>query len=185
MKTKSGVLGILFVFAVLWASESMAQGKTYSKELVKKEMSLTYFSSIEVTGLAQVYLNEGTETQARLEVSGMPIEEVGVVVEKETLKISTPGDYSGESVKIYITYKKIGKLLVTDAAEIFSNGPIKTAKLEISCLDAGNAVLELDVDLVEIRMKESADLTLTGYAKKQKILSISKNGTFDNTGLRL
>ncbi|MDQ3534410.1 MAG: DUF2807 domain-containing protein [Bacteroidota bacterium] len=113
------------------------------------------------------------------------MDEVSVVVEKGTLKISTPGNYSGESVKIYITYQEVNKLLVTDAAEIFSNGPIEAPKLEISSLDAGNAVLEINVGLVKIWMRESADLTLTGYASQQKILSKSRNGTFDNSGLQL
>ncbi len=185
MKARKGVFGVVFIFTILWASESIAQGNIYTKELVKKEMKLNNFSAIEVSGLAQIYLSEGTETNARLEVSGVPINDVKVIVEEGTLHISTRGDYNGESIKIYITYIKIEKLLVTDSAEIFSNGPIKTNSLEISSLDAGKAVLDIDVNLVKILMKDSADLTLTGYAKNQKISSRSKNGKFDNSGLQL
>jgi len=177
------VITVLLVFSIGLGTQLRAQGKTYSKKSVKKEIMLPDFDKIEVYGLAQVYLSEGSKPYARLEVSGMPMDEVIVKVENRTLKISTPGNYSGESVKIYITYKEVNKLLVTDAAEIFSETPIRTSTLEISALDAGNAVLEINVNLVKIRMADSADLTLTGHAKKQKILSNSKSGTFTNSGL--
>ena len=141
MKTKKPLFGALIIFIIFFATDAVAQGKEYSKELVKKEMELTDFKAIEVSGLAQVYIGKGTEVKARLEVSGMPMNEVSVVVEKEILKINTPANYNGESVKIHITYQEVTKLLVTDAAEIFTDGPIETSKLEISAFDAGNAVL--------------------------------------------
>lgn len=185
MKSNRGVLGILFLVIFGSNTQLVAQAKTYSEETVKKEVALSNFNCIEVSGLAQAYIREGVKPHASLEVSGMPINEVIVKIENETLKVGTPLNYNGESVKIYITYKELNKLLVTDAAEILNDAPIRTSTLEITTLDAGNAVLKIKVDLIKIRMDDSADLTLIGQAKKQKILSNSKNGTFKNSGLQI
>jgi hypothetical protein len=50
-----------------------------------------------------------------------------------TLKISTLGNYSGESVKIYLGYIEIKKLFVSDAAEIFSETPISVLTKYVLC----------------------------------------------------
>jgi len=185
MKTKRIVAGTLILFSMLWSLQSVAQQKTFSKKQVTKQIDLSDFTSIEVYGLAQVYLQKGLSPKADLEVSGMPMSKVSVVVENEILKISTPGNYNGESVKIYITYQEVNKLSVSDATEIYSKGPIETSKLEINSLDASKAVLEIDVVHVKIQMKDNANLILTGTTKEQSILSKSTSGTFDNSGLEV
>ncbi len=183
MKAIKSISIISLVVIIIYSNGVFAQSKTYSKELVKKEMELTTFHSIEVSGLAQVYIKQGLHPYAVIKVSGMPVDKVKVKVEGDVLMISTPGNYSGESVKIHIVYTEVDSLLVMDAAEVFSEGAIKTSTLEVTVLDAGNAKLEVDVSLLKVQMSDSADLTLSGYAKKQKILSKSKKGTLTNLGL--
>ncbi len=183
MKISRHANSTFLLFALILTLGMYAQETTISKVPVNKEMKLPTFHAIEVSGLAQVYIKQGAEPNVVLEVAGMPIEEVKCKVENGVLSISTPINYSGESVKIYVAYDQVNAIVVKDAAELFSENTIRTATLQITVQDRSNAVLELDVNQLDLWMKDSADLRLSGTARKQNIFSRNENGTFTNRSL--
>jgi hypothetical protein len=121
------------------------------------------------------------------------------------LTISTIGNHSGETVKVYVTYAKLSSVRVRGSAEVYSEGiaeadlftvsthgagdikflQVKARRLDISINNAGNARLEVEVDLLAIEMHGAGDLEISGQAERQSVRSFGSRGTLDNGSLQL
>lgn len=160
-------------------------GQQHTPGLQKEERLLADFHALEVSGLAVVYYTQGPARPARLEVSGMPIEDIGMEVEEGVLSITTPGNVSGEKIAIYISSPSLERIAVGGSAELYSKEAIRADKLEIEVNDAGAAWLRVAVDQLNIRMKGAGDLTLSGEAGHQRLRSFASRGTLDNSKLKI
>lgn len=161
------------------------------------------FTSLEVSGLAEVIITQASKQKLIIKVSGMPITDVVTKVENETLMITTKGFHRGESVQVFVNYNQLNSISTSGSAELTStntlntqqmlvttngagdikNLPIKADKLTVSINGAGNANLDVDVDSVVIEMNGAGDLTIQGVAKQQHITSNSSRGTLSNADL--
>lgn len=165
------------------SSISCAQSRAIG--LQKETRTLAEFHALEVSGLAVVYFTQGPTEAARLEVSGMPVEDISMVVEEGVLSITSPGNVSGEEITIYISSPSLERIAVGGSAELYSREAIKADKLEIVVDDAGAAWLNVAVGQLDIRMKGAGDLTLSGEAGDQRIRSFASRGTLDNSKLKI
>lgn len=185
MKLVKRMISVLVIGAFLLIGSVFGQEKNVLEEQ-KKEMNLADFSAIKISGLAKVHIEKGEKTKASLTVSGVDISEIAVQVNSEgTLVINTPGNISGESIEVNVTYKDLKFIAVDGAAELFCKGTIETSSLSVTLEEVSNAVLDVNVDNLDIKMKDNADLTIKGTARVQKIHSEGKNGTLTNDELKI
>lgn len=178
-------INCMVVIFFLFGGKLLGQETKSNQKMMEKEITLSEFSSLKVSGLAKVYLIQGKENKAHLKVSGMPIDEVKLTVVQNELKISTPKDYSGEDVNVYLTYSQLNAISLNDAVELYSKGPLVVTSLHVSLKNMSKAEIEVYVDTLELSMKDNTDLTITGKAKKQKINSYSEKGTLINSELEI
>ena len=150
-----------------------------------QERELTTFERIEVGGLVNVVIEKGDTTKASITASGIQMKDIMTKVEGDTLLVTTKGNHRGESIIINVTYQQLVAVKTTGAATIRSDGAIKSENLEVIITGNGDAMLELDVGNVSVNLSGGGNLTLTGKAHKQHIVSNRSHGSLDNGSLEL
>ena len=161
------------------------------------------FSSLDISGLAEVFITQADSQDIVVKVSGMPITDVITRVEESTLFITTKGFHRGESVEVYVTYVQLEKISISGTAELTGEnrlnadsllittgaaGDIKSLEiaaesLSISINGAGNADLDVEVTSIDIVMSGAGDLSVQGSAEIQKVRSNNSHGTLNNSDL--
>ena len=161
------------------------------------------FRSLDISGLAEVFITQADAQNIVVKVSGMPITDVITRVEDNTLFITTKGFHRGESVEVYVTYVHLENIAISGSAELTGTntlnadslllttaaaGDIKSLQiaaesLSVSINGAGNADLNIEVENIDIVMNGAGDLSVEGSAKVQKIRSNNSRGTLNNSNL--
>lgn len=126
------------------------------------------FHTLQISGLAVVYLSEGPTTNAKVSVSGMPIEDLITKEDNGVLTITTDGNYSGEKIRVEISATNLKKIVVAGTAELRTETVIKAEDLEIVTADVGAAWMEVDVKDLSIFMM-GGDLSISGYAMSKEV----------------
>jgi len=189
-------LALLAVLALLQTSCSVFASQTEEREVAQ-------FKSIDISGLAEVFITNAKTQGIVVKVSGMPISDVITRVDEGTLVVSTNGYHSGESVKIYVNYVQLNSIHISGSAEVTGTNTlvadelllttgdsgdiksldIKSHHLTVSINDSGNADLNVDVVTLDVLMNEAGDLSIRGKAKTQNIRSNGSRGTLNNANL--
>jgi hypothetical protein len=189
-------LALLAVLALLQTSCSVFASHTEEREVSK-------FKSIDISGLAEVFITNAKTEGVVVKVSGMPISDVITRVDEGTLIVSTNGYHSGESVKVYVNYVQLNSIHITGSAEVTGTNTlvadelllttgdsgdinsldIKAHHLTVRINDSGNADLNVDVVTLDVLMNDAGDLSIRGKAKTQNIRSNGSRGTLNNANL--
>ncbi|MDW3191662.1 MAG: head GIN domain-containing protein [Cytophagales bacterium] len=144
---------------------------------------LKSFSSISVGEAIDVEVKAGNEEKAIVEVDGTSPDNVLTEVFGSRLKIRMrQGNWRNVSVRVYVTYKELEEIDVSSAADLSSDGPIKSESLEIEVSSAGDVEVEVDVEELEVRVSSAGDLTIEGKAIKQYV-RVSSSGDYDGYDL--
>lgn len=176
---------MLFAIQLLFtmmATSVFAQVKN-GNVVIKEERNLKGFHTVNVSGLAKVYLTQATNEGARIEVSGMPVDDLVIAVQDSILRVETRGTHNGEIVKVFVNYRSLKSIHVGDAAELHSVNTVVADNLSIAVQDAGDADLAVNVTNLEVALKESRNLKVTGKAKHQVVHSVGEQGHLDDSGL--
>lgn len=189
-------LALLAVLALQQTSCSVFASHTEEREV-------SQFKSIDISGLAEVFITNAKTQGIVVKVSGMPISDVITRVDEDTLVVSTNGSHSGESVKVYVNYVQLNSIHITGSAEVtgtntlvaddlllttgdsgdIKNLDIKADHLTVRINDSGNADLNVDVFTLDALMNDAGDLSIQGKAKTQNIRSNRSRGTLNNANL--
>lgn len=124
------------------------------------------FRGIKASEGIDVYLKKGSKEELRVEASGTKLSNVITEVSGDYLKIHMrEGVYRDRTVKVYVTYVSIDKLSASSAANIFHEGVLKTANLELGVSSAGNIEVQVDCSSVEARASSAGEIEVEGRAK--------------------
>lgn len=149
----------------------------------KDTRKLKSFSSISVGEAIDVEVKAGTEEKAIVEVDGTSPNNVLTEVFGDRLKIRMrQGNWRNISVRVYVTYIELEEIDVSSAADLTSDGPIKSDQLEIEVSSAGDVDVEVEVDELEVRVSSAGDLTIEGTAREQYV-KVSSSGDYDGYDL--
>jgi hypothetical protein len=160
--------------------------KLYSQSTVLREVrTVTKFDALVVSGLPEVYISEGQSDNVEMEVSGMPVDDVIISSADGVLTIKTRGEHNGESVKVYVTCSALRSIEVSGAAKLFSKNIIKSKNLNVYVRDAGEVVIDVDVNAVTVDLKDAGDLKISGTAHSRKVVGVGDNGTLNDNGLEV
>lgn len=139
------------------------------------------FEAIKVSGIAVVHYTQGTKTNIKVTVAGMPRKDVITKVENGVLIVTTRGNHSGETIDVQVTAPAVKTIEVDDAAEFYSKKIIKAEALKIAVHGSGAAEVKLDVENLSVYMN-GGDLRLAGKVNKQKVTRSqrSEHGELDD-----
>ena len=155
--------------------------------LMSEEREIGLFDKLRVSGLAVVYLRQGSPKPLRVEASGIPLDDIITEINGGVLNITTKGtNLSEESIAIYVTNTGLSSIEVEGAAEVFSQGLYKADILKLVSKGSGAIEMAVDVDRLHLQM-DGGDIHLEGRADMEKVdfLPESDRGTLDQSGLNV
>lgn len=144
--------------------------------------SIGSFSGIKTGEAIDVYLKKGDKESVKVEVSKDALNMVITEVVGSYLKIHRKDNDSffgsNMDVKVYVTYVSIDRIYASSAANVFSDGPIKSDNLEIHASSAADIEISVDAKTVTVHASSAADVILEGTAKSIKA-DASSSGEVD------
>ncbi len=141
--------------------------------------SVGSFSGVKAGEAIDVYLKKGDKESVRVEVTGTDASNVLTEVAGGYLRIHMrDGSYRNKNVKVYVTYVSLTKIHASSAANVFSEGTIKAANLEISTSSAASIELTIDAGSVTVEASSAGDVLLEGKAKILDV-DVSSAGEID------
>jgi hypothetical protein len=181
MKTKV-FSSLILAYFILTSVNAQEVATIKGKALERK---IGTFHSINVGGLAVVYLADKAQEKAQIEISGMPEEDLLIHNTAGVLSITTKGNHSGEKINVYIGSSTLNSISVSGNAQLRSSAPIKSNQLVISVVDNASSVLEIETGKLTVNM-DGGDLKLSGKAGEKKInlLQHSGKGNLDLSELK-
>ena len=203
MKSKTlAKLTIVLIYTIFGTWQS-AQAALFSLE--KEDRDVDEFHIVDAGGLAEVYLEPGNEVKVRVEVRRIEFDDVITEVEDGVLLVSTVGNHSGETVRVYVTYTQLDGVHVRGAAEIHGDGvveashvkvstngagdikslQVKAERLDININNSGNARIEVDTESLFVEMRDAGDLRITGKTGRQSVRSFNSRGSLNNGRLEI
>jgi hypothetical protein len=161
----------IIIFFFLLCFQSVAQNQ--------ETRNLSSFTGIKAAEGIDVYLKKGNKHVAVIETSGTSTNQVITEVSGGYLKVHMKeGSYRARTVKVYVTYIELDKLVASSGANIFSEDIIKSGSMYISV--SSGADIEAKVDCNEIKLEASSggDILIEGKTKKASA-SASSGGSID------
>lgn len=150
----------------------------------KESRIVNSFDKIKTQGLVQVFLKQGDRESLHLEVKGIGLEDIITQVEDRELTVKTEGNYNGEDIKVYVTYRQLKSIVVGGASKLYAESIIRGKQLQVSTSEAGDAFLRVEVRQLYIYMEGAGNLTIAGTADSEKIeIKGRLTGTLDKTKL--
>ena len=166
MKTlqNCGALILLMIYSVNVFSQDSSS---------KDERTMNPFSSIEASGIAQVYLTKGNEEKVVVDINVKSLRDhVKIKVQGTTLQIKFEdrngyrNEFNNVKLKVYVTYKSLAKITGSGATTFHTENAIMADKFVVDLSGANNTTLELDVDELDIETSGASNATLSGKANK-------------------
>ena len=140
--------------------------------------SLSDFRMISVGEAISVTLISGNKNEAVIKVDNIDLEDISTEVRGDRLKIELDGyRHRNIDVSITLTYKKIEEISVSSAADVVTQGPIKSQSIDISVSSAGYAKLEIDAEEIDVDVSSSGELLLSGKIISQRV-DVSSAGVY-------
>jgi putative autotransporter adhesin-like protein len=126
--------------------------------------SIESFRGLKASEGIDVYLKQGSKESARVEVSGINLQNIITEVSGNYLKIHLKdGRYSNsKNIKVYVTYVEINKLSASSAASIFSDGIMKVKEMDISSSSAGSIEISVESASVKVSASSAGEIDLKG-----------------------
>jgi hypothetical protein len=181
MKKLSVTACYLFSAMSLIAQQPAAAPDPVAIEVV----SVKGFSSLHISGLAQVYLQQAGSEGARIEVKGMPVDDVLVFVQDSVLNVRTKGEHNGESVKVYVNCISLNTIVVAGASILKTVNTFKGDDVTVHVTDHGDATMDVDLNNLTVKLKQGGNLKVTGKTKTRSIDSIGERGSLDERELTI
>ncbi len=147
------------MIVLLWVGFSAAAQQS---EVRKVES----FKGVRASEAIDVYLKKGDKESVKVEVEGTSLSNVLTEVSGSYLKIHMrEGNYRNRNVKVYVTYVAIEKISASSASNIFSEGVVKSDRLDINAASAGSVEIEVDAGEITADVASAGDITLEGRAR--------------------
>ncbi len=146
--------------------------------------SVGTFSGVSASEGIVVFLKKGNTESVKVEVGdNMELSRVVTQVSGTYLKIHmSSGHYKGNvSAKVYVTYVSLTKIIASSAANIYSEGTLKSDKLELSASSASSMELKIEVGTLVGTISSAGDMELEGKAKQAtfEVSSAAKLDAYD------
>lgn len=145
---------------------------------------LSSFDEVSVSQGIEVYLSEGSEEKARIEIDGnIDLDEVLTDVNGGTLKIHLDGNnYRNVDVQVYVTYKRLEGLRASSAGSIEVKDDVECdCSFDIDVSSAGEVEVTVKADEVELEASSAGDIDARVFANDLEA-SVSSAGDIEISG---
>jgi hypothetical protein len=126
--------------------------------------SIGAFRGVQASEGIDVYLRQGDKESIKVEVSGTALKNVITEISGEFLKIHmAEGRYSGSrTVKVYVTYVSLIKLRASSAANIYTEGIVKSKSMSLNASSAATIEVAVEVENLTAGASSASDIKVKG-----------------------
>jgi Putative auto-transporter adhesin, head GIN domain len=177
-------LSVLLVSATAFA---IAQ-KTIVNDANAEKRNVSGFNAIRVSNAIDLYLTQGDEDGVAVSATETKYRDrIKTEVKDGTLKIWYDNEgfswtHGNKKMRAYVSFKNISKLHASGASDVFVNGTLKAADLELELSGASDFKGALDIANLKAHISGASDITATG---KVGSLRIDASGASDFKGYDL
>jgi hypothetical protein len=167
-------------------------GLVYAQKTVNdpnaEKRNITGFHGIDVGGGIDLYLSSGEEAVAVSAGNDEARDRIKTEVKDGILRIwykwdgKLKIDWKNRKLRAYVSYKQLDRLHASGGSDVFSDGSIKTAELDMHA--SGGSDIKVSVEVSELKANASggSDIIISGTAKN---IDIDASGGSDFKGYEL
>ena len=145
----------------------------------REERKLGSFDEVRISQGIDAYLEKGSTESVRIEVRGIPLEDVLTEVFGDRLKVHlSKNRWRDYSVTVYISYVDLEGISASSAANVFGKNKITGSRLDLDVSSAADIEVEVDVEDLSVDASSSGDVEVSGRAKYLNI-DVSSAGGVD------
>lgn len=153
-----------------------------------RNLALSNFQGVSVASGIDLYLTQGSTENVKVVAHQDLIDKVIIEKEGSSLKIRYKDNISwgrlmkGQSIKVYVTYKKLTDLTASGGSDVYTQNTLKTDRLNASASGGSDLKLTIATQDLEIQTSGGSDVELKGTAVN---MSASASGGSDIDALEL
>ncbi|MEQ8925501.1 MAG: head GIN domain-containing protein [Fulvivirga sp.] len=142
-----------------------------------EERKLPSFDEVQVSQGIDAYLQKGTKESIKVEVKGIPLEEVLTEVFGDRLKVHLSRNrWRDYSVVVHITYVKLEEISASSAANVVGRNKIQSDRLILDVSSAADIEVDVDVNELTVDASSSGDVEVSGKTKYLEVDASSAGG---------
>ncbi len=140
-------------------------------EVTKEERSVQPFSAIEISGVFDVVLKQGSKEAVTVETDANLQECVLVENEGSNLILKNSKSKIKKCTKmiVYVTVKDLSRIKTTGVGDVNCENALKTNTLDLVLSNVGDADMNLECQTLNIKYNGVGDLKLSGTANESTI----------------
>ena len=175
---KKIIASVLLISTVLFATAQ----KTIINDANAEKRNVPGFSGISVSGGIDIYLTQGDEDGIAVSATEIKYRDRIKTEVKDgilTIWYNNEGMHwstGSKKLKAYISFRSINKLKASGASDVFINGTIKAAVLDLKLSGASDLKGAVDIGNLTANISGASDMTVSG---KVESLQIDASGASD------
>ncbi len=131
-----------------------------------EDRKLDSFDEVQVSQGIDAYLEKGTKESVRVEVRGIPLDDVLTEVYGDRLKVHLSRNrWRDYSITVRITYVELEQISASSAANVFVKNILTGDRMILDVSSAADIEAKVDVNELEADASSSGDIEVTGKAK--------------------
>ncbi len=156
---------ILLAAAILLGAAGV-NAQVSDDNLVIREVTVSDFSAIDLSGAMNVYLSKGDKVAVRIEADKKVEDKIVVETTGNTLYVKTKKGHINNvrKMNVYITYVTLSDINNKLVGNLKSKDLISQKELRYKSSAVGNTSLELDVENLQVDISAVGNTELTGKA---------------------
>ncbi len=156
---------MLALAVIFTATSSPVAAQEYDKnEIIKETRAVDDFHGIEVGGIFNVLLTQGSHTSVEIETTRKYMEKVTAETQRGILHLSGKSIRKPKKLNVYITAEEIDRLNVSGAANLEGQNTIRSETLKVTTSGAADANLDVEVKALTTQSSGASGLKITGSA---------------------
>ena len=160
----TGFISLLMI-TFIGCANIIASGVKGNGKVISKERVLQVFTSIDVSGAANIYLTQNDTQNLTIETDENLEPIIITEVKDGVLKIYNKENINNPTkLNIYISVKELNNLKVSGANDIIMKNKFKSSFFQINCSGASDLKLNLESTTLNIASSGAGDIELEGSA---------------------
>jgi hypothetical protein len=159
------VMLLLVLCSFVWQSERIKG----NGEMKAESRQASSFRAISTSAVFKVYIQQGNTHSVKVEAESNLLPYIETEVKGNELDVRIKKGYNirpTEDIKVYVTLKDLEKLSGSGAGGFYSQGRLKTDRLEVNLSGAVKTELDVQANDIEVSVSGASNVDLKGSAGK-------------------
>ena len=142
---------------------NLGESVTGNGHVVEETRDIRNFKALKVSSGIDVFITQGDNISLRLEADENLLEHIKTEVLDGQLKIFTDVNIRmAKSKKVYLSYEELKSIHVSSAGDVKGENTLRTGNLELRLSSAGDILLEVVADEIDLHISSSGNASLAG-----------------------